>query len=106
MPSPSLSAKLRTKVSYQVRWFQSADAGVVAATHEDAVREAVADGPLGDADGGPSGDPGGTALGPCGAVPHDATASDATRRRVSGGVGRGTCGSLVGPSDRPYPPDA
>ena len=30
MPSPSPSAKLRTKTSYQVRWFQSCAAGVVA----------------------------------------------------------------------------
>ena len=33
MPSPSLSAKLRTKTSYQMRSFQSCASGVVAGVH-------------------------------------------------------------------------
>jgi len=49
MPSPSPSAKLRTKTSYQVRWFQSRDAGVVGGVQADPAVGALAAGG-GDAD--------------------------------------------------------
>src|SRR4051812_33389021 len=110
-PSPSLSAKLRTKASYQVRWFQSPDGGVVAVTHEEAGREAVggasepvagASDVTGDADAAGARDADaagardGTPVAPCGAVPHDASASDARRTRARRGVAGRTGGSLAG----------
>jgi hypothetical protein len=100
MPSPSLSAKLRTKTSYQVRSFQSCASGLVAGVHAaPADEEADAEGDDAaedDADAEPDG------VGDAG--PHAPRASRHASARGTRGIGRRTAAVYPRPGRPPGRP--
>jgi hypothetical protein len=99
MPSPSLSAKLRTKTSYQVRSFQSWPSGVVAgvqAEPADDDADAEADAAAADDDAEPDG------VGVAG--PHAPRASRHASARGARGIGRRTAAVYPRPGRPPGRP--